>query len=78
MLIVVFEHYGGQFVKLHLVGSFSIINPPASIASREVTNVTERKNQHSPVFGVKEFVCIIVCNILFHVVTCKNSLVYKN
>ena len=30
---------------------------PASEASREVENFTERKNQHTPVYGVKEFVC---------------------
>ena len=30
--------------------------PPASEASREVANLTERKNPHAPVYGVKEFV----------------------
>ena len=29
--------------------------PPASKASREVANLTERKNPHTPVYGVKEF-----------------------
>ena len=33
--------------------------PPASQASREVANLTERKNLHTPVHGVKEFVCWI-------------------
>ena len=35
--------------------------PPASEASREVENLTERKNPHTPVYGVKEFVCLSVC-----------------
>ena len=35
-------------------------NPPASKASREVANLTERKNPHTPVYGVKEFVCLSV------------------
>ena len=30
---------------------------PASIASREVANLTQEKNPHAPVYGVKEFVC---------------------
>ena len=37
--------------------------PPASEASREVANLTERKNPHTPVYGVKEFVCVSVCYI---------------
>ena len=36
-------------------------NPPASKASTEVANLTERKNTHTPVYGVKEFVCPSVC-----------------
>ena len=36
--------------------------PPASEASREVANLTERKNLHTPVYGVKEFVCPSVTN----------------
>ena len=35
-------------------------HPPASEASREVANLTERKNPHTPVYSVKEFVCLIV------------------
>ena len=31
-------------------------------ASREVANLTERKNQITPVYGVKEFVCLSVVN----------------
>ena len=34
--------------------------PPMSEASREVANLTERKNQHAPVYGIKEFVCLSV------------------
>ena len=30
--------------------------PPASEVSGEVANLTERKNPHAPVYGVKEFV----------------------
>ena len=32
--------------------------PSASKASREVANLTERKILHTPVYGVKEFVCL--------------------
>ena len=40
--------------------SFQILgNPPASEASREVANLTERKNPHAPIYGVKEFVCLL-------------------
>ena len=35
--------------------------PLASEASREVANLTERKNPHTPVYGVNEFVCLSVC-----------------
>ena len=35
-----------------------MIYPLASEASREVENLTERKNPHTPVYGVKEFVCL--------------------
>ena len=38
-------------------------NPPASKASREVANLTERKNPCTLVYGVKEFVCLSVCLI---------------
>ena len=34
--------------------------PPASEVSREVASLTERKNPHTPVYGVKEFVCLSV------------------
>ena len=35
-------------------------NPPANKASREVANLTERKNPNTPVYGVKEFVRLSV------------------
>ena len=34
--------------------------PPASEVTREGANLTERKNLHTPVYGVKEFVCLSV------------------
>ena len=34
---------------------------PASEGSREVANLIERKNPHTPVYGVKEFICLSVC-----------------
>ena len=39
--------------------------PPASEASREVANLTRRKNPHPPVNGVKEFVCIVASKQTF-------------
>ena len=39
-----------------------MIYPPASEASREVANLTWRKNPHTPVYGVKEFFCLSVTN----------------
>ena len=35
-------------------------NPPASKANRKVANLTERKNMHTHVNGVKEFVYLSV------------------
>ena len=35
--------------------------PLASKRSREVANLTERKNLHTPIYGVKEFVCLFIC-----------------
>ena len=37
-----------------------LFNPPASKASREVADLTKRKNPHTPVYGVKEFFCLSV------------------
>ena len=33
---------------------------PASEVSKEVANLTERKNTHTPLYGVKEFICLSV------------------
>ena len=37
-------------------------HPPANEQSREVANFTEKNYQHTPVYGVKEFVCLSVVN----------------
>ena len=43
------------------ISCFKVIlyNPLVSEASKEVANLTERKNPHAPVYGVKEFVCLL-------------------
>ena len=38
------------------------VNPPASEASRDVANLIGRKNPHTPIYGVKVFVCLSVTN----------------
>ena len=38
-----------------------ILNPPASEASKGGANLKERKNLHTPIYGVKEYVCLSVC-----------------
>ena len=38
-----------------------VFYPPASETSREVANLTERKNPHTSIYGVKECVCLSVC-----------------
>ena len=35
---------------------------PADEAGKEVANLTRRKNPNSPIYGVKEFVCLSVAN----------------
>ena len=40
---------------------YNLFYPPASEASREVATLTERKNPPTPLYGVKEFVCLSVC-----------------
>ena len=50
--------------------------PPASEASREVANLTERKNKHSPVYGVKESVCLSVCLSVCHTGGFRSNTVY--
>ena len=49
-----------MFCTLHYI-HFCTCYPSASQASREVANLTERKNPHTPVYGVKEFVHMSVC-----------------
>ena len=39
----------------------SAIIPLQAKQAREITNLTERKNPNTPVYGVKEFVCLSVC-----------------
>ena len=44
----------------HLLKPHFFNYPPASEASREVANLNERKNPHTPpVYCVKEFVCLL-------------------
>ena len=51
-----------QFPRQMIIIKVLIVNyPPASEASREVANLTETKNPHTPVYGVKEFVRLSVC-----------------
>ena len=44
---------GEQWIVLDNFKGFNGSNPPASDASREVAKLAERKNQHTPVYGVK-------------------------
>ena len=37
-----------------------MLNPPASEASTEVANLTEKKHLHTQIIGVKVFVCLSV------------------
>ena len=48
--------------RLWVVGIFNNDIPPASEAGREVANLTWRKNPPPPIYGVKEFVCLSVCD----------------
>ena len=44
---------------------FTLVDsPPAREGSREVANLTEQKNSHTPINGVKEFVCLSVCYLI--------------
>ena len=63
------------FLLLHLIGNkigcqklsdfslrcYWVYYPPASEASREVSNSTEKKNPHTPLYGAKEIVRLSVC-----------------
>ena len=44
-----------------------------SEASREVANLTERKNPHPPVYGVKESVCLSVCLSVCYILSWTNT-----
>ena len=54
--------YGHRYKLHNMKWHFRDTYPPASEASREVANLTERKNPHTPVHGVKE--CLSVCGQL--------------
>ena len=47
---------------------------PASEVSKEVANLTERKNAHTPVYGVKEFVSGLAEQLTFNLTRTKNHL----
>ena len=49
-------------VTLLRVITVVVLHPPARELSSKVANLTERKNPHTPVYGVKEFVCLSVTN----------------
>ena len=49
---------------------------PKSKASGEVANWTERKNPHTPVYCVKEFVCLSVCPFHLYLIPNKISSVH--
>ena len=61
----------------HLITSIFFLSP-ASEASREVANLTERKNPHTPVYGVKEYVCLSVCLAVCYEFQPKLSQVWQN
>ena len=50
------------FITLLFWDPVNFTSSTASEASREVANLTERKNPPTPVYGVKEFVCLSVIN----------------
>ena len=39
---------------------FRLFGPTASKVSREVANLTNRKNPYTQIYGVKEFICLSV------------------
>ena len=41
------------------------VKPPTSEGSRKVANFTERKNLHTPEYGVRESVCLSVFGHIF-------------
>ena len=65
-VLVLIKSYYDRFFKHVLLMSFdcchcpSTDHPPASQVSREVANLTERKNPQTSGYGVKEFVCLFI------------------
>ena len=54
--------------------------PPAREGRREAANLTQRRNPHTPVYGVTEFVCLSVClsvAIYPNVVLFDQQIIYK-
>ena len=47
-----------------IVDTYLHLIPRRAKLVREVANLTERKNPHTPVYGVKEFVRLSVCDKL--------------
>ena len=45
----------------YLMVIFNHVFRPPRETSREVANLTERKNPHTPLYGVKKFVVLSVC-----------------
>ena len=69
-------HVQKYYEILHMLGKYSgDLNNSVSYSNGlviplqakrvEVANLTERKNPHTPVYSVKEFVCVSVCGQLF-------------
>ena len=50
-----------RLVNISFKTDIKVVYPPASKVSREVVNLTWRKNPHTTVYGVKEFVCLSIC-----------------
>ena len=46
--------------SVYIMIRYILFNPPVSEGSREVANLAEEKSPHTPVYGVKEFVCLSV------------------
>ena len=69
--IVAAKSSPGLYTMVHLYWKLIIRSKlilglsPASKASREVAYLTERKNLNTPVYAVKEFVCLSVINFDF-------------
>ena len=55
-----------RLTELLLIRCSFTFNSPGSKASREVANLFVRKNPHTRVYGVKEFVCRSVCQFVIN------------